>query len=188
ALVQKEKRKQLHCSLHLVFKRTSILHTIFFHRTLTLVRPKDVDCDLFEITYVQCGLAELEKEVDEKINQFIAWAEKHPNRKSQVCLSFFDEKNKHPGWFSSKTERVYWEQWFINLHVTSPKGQGKSRGSKAPANTKGQALEETSSRRDALSLLIQEVLFQIINYANEKKDHIPPISDRIFNHEILVPR
>uniref|UniRef100_A0A8R7TNK2 Autophagy-related protein 101 n=1 Tax=Triticum urartu TaxID=4572 RepID=A0A8R7TNK2_TRIUA len=29
-----------------------ILHTIFFHRTLTLVRPKDVDCDLFEITYV----------------------------------------------------------------------------------------------------------------------------------------
>jgi hypothetical protein len=33
---------------------------------------------------VQCGLAELEKEVDEKINQFIAWAEKHPNRRSQV--------------------------------------------------------------------------------------------------------
>jgi hypothetical protein len=166
-----------------------ILHTIFFHRTLTLVRPKDVDCDLFEITYVQCGLAELEKEVDEKINQFIAWAEKHPNRKSQVCLSFFDEKNKHPGWFSNKTERIYWEQWFINLHVTSPKGQGKSRGSKGPTNSKGQALEEasSSSRRDALGLLIQEVLFQIINYANEKKDHIPPLSDRIFNHEILIP-
>jgi len=166
-----------------------ILHTIFFHRTLTLVRPKDVDCDLFEITYVQCGLAELEKEVDEKINQFVAWAEKHPNRRSQVCLSFFDEKNKHPGWFSSKTERIYWEQWFINLHVISPKGQGKSRGSKAPTNSKGQALEETSSssRHDALGLLIQEVLFQIINYANEKKDHIPPISDRIFNHEILIP-
>jgi 3-methyladenine DNA glycosylase AlkD len=54
-----------------------------------------------------------------------------------VCLSFFDEKNKHPGWFSNKTERIYWEQWFINLHVISPKGQGKSRGSKAPTNTKG---------------------------------------------------
>ncbi|KAI5017057.1 hypothetical protein ZWY2020_037435 [Hordeum vulgare] len=79
---------------------SGILHTIFFHRTLTLVRLKDVDCDLFEITY----------EVDEKINQFIACAEKNPNRKSQI-----------------------------------------------------------------------------INYANEKKDHIPPISDRIFNHEILVP-
>ncbi|GJN40046.1 hypothetical protein PR202_gb29211 [Eleusine coracana subsp. coracana] len=33
---------------------------------------------------VQCGLPELENEVDEKIDQFIAWAEKHPNRRSQV--------------------------------------------------------------------------------------------------------
>ncbi|KAI5021599.1 hypothetical protein ZWY2020_058329 [Hordeum vulgare] len=125
-----------------------ILYTIFFHRTLTLVRPKDVDCNSgWMRREVQCGLAELEKEVDEKINQFNAW-------------------------------------WFINLHVTSPKGQSKSRGSKALAR---QALEKTSSRRDALSLLIQEVLFQINNYAGEKKDHISPTSNRIFNHEILVP-
>uniref|UniRef100_A0A0D9XYW7 Autophagy-related protein 101 n=1 Tax=Leersia perrieri TaxID=77586 RepID=A0A0D9XYW7_9ORYZ len=133
-----------------------ILHTIFFHRTLSLVRPKDVDCEFFEITYVQCGLPELEKEVDEKIDQFVAWVEKHPHRSSQVCLSFFDEKNKHPGWFGNKTER--------------------------------QALEESSSRRVALESSIHEVLFQIINFANEKKDHIPPIPDRIFNHEISIPR
>ncbi|CAD6270195.1 unnamed protein product [Miscanthus lutarioriparius] len=61
-----------------------ILHTIFFHTTLSLVRPKDVDCDFLEITYVQCGLLEFEKEVDEKIDQFTAWVEKHPNRRSQV--------------------------------------------------------------------------------------------------------
>lgn len=29
-----------------------VLHTILFHRALGLVRPKDVDCELFEITYV----------------------------------------------------------------------------------------------------------------------------------------
>lgn len=29
-----------------------ILHSIVFHRALNLVRPKDVDLDLFEITYV----------------------------------------------------------------------------------------------------------------------------------------
>uniref|UniRef100_A0A0E0MLX0 Autophagy-related protein 101 n=1 Tax=Oryza punctata TaxID=4537 RepID=A0A0E0MLX0_ORYPU len=192
-----------------------ILHTIFFHRTLSLVRPKDVDCDFFEITYVQCGLPELEKEVDEKINQFVAWVEKHPNRSSQVCLSFFDEKNKLPSWFGNKTERIYWEQWFINLHVISPKRHSKSRSSKALTNiggnfirnifiifqidilsftlwshvmTLGQALEESSSRRAALESSIHEVLFQIINFANEKKDHIPPIPDRIFNHEISIPR
>ncbi|TVU50518.1 hypothetical protein EJB05_01891 [Eragrostis curvula] len=243
-----------------------ILHTIFFHRTLSLVRPKDVDCDFFEITYsglsstaplrqgrrrricdepdmgeeeearllpagakreplvlvlveelavvatvdgvlgaggagcaaeaemrcqrcqgVQCGLPELEKEVDEKIDQFVAWVEKHPNRKSQVGLSFFDEKNKHPGWFGNKTERVYWEQWLINLHVMSPKRYSKSSSSKGLTNIGGNALEETSSRRSALESSIHEVLFQIINFANEKKDHIPAIPDRIFNHEIMIP-
>ncbi|RWW10497.1 hypothetical protein GW17_00025958, partial [Ensete ventricosum] len=72
-----------------------ILHTILFHRALGLVRPKDVECELFDITYVsffrsqylmkvQCGDHELEKKIDEKINQFIGWVEKHPNRKSQV--------------------------------------------------------------------------------------------------------
>jgi len=52
----------------------------------------------------------------------------------------------------------------------------------------GNALEETSSRRAALESSINEVLFQIINFANEKKDHIPAIPDRIFNHEIMIPR
>ena len=29
-----------------------ILHTIVFHRALGLIRPKDIDLELFEITYV----------------------------------------------------------------------------------------------------------------------------------------
>ena len=31
---------------------TGILHTIVFHRALGLVRPKDVDLELFDVTYV----------------------------------------------------------------------------------------------------------------------------------------
>lgn len=30
-----------------------ILHTIVFHRALGLVRPKDVDLELFDVTYVR---------------------------------------------------------------------------------------------------------------------------------------
>lgn len=30
---------------------------------------------------------ELEKKIDEKIDQLICWVEKHPNKKSQVCDS-----------------------------------------------------------------------------------------------------
>lgn len=34
---------------------------------------------------MQCGDVEVEKKIDEKIEQFIGWVEKHPNKKSQVC-------------------------------------------------------------------------------------------------------
>lgn len=98
---------------------SGILHTIFFHRALGLVRPRDVDCELFELTYVssfinlsnlcnlfyyekfycslllvnvvivmkvQCGVAEVEKEIEEKINEFITKVSKHPNRRNQVLI------------------------------------------------------------------------------------------------------
>ena len=37
----------------------------------------------------------------------------------QVCLSFYETRNKHMAWFS-KVERLYWEQWCIQLHVLPP--------------------------------------------------------------------
>ncbi|XP_038989282.1 autophagy-related protein 101-like isoform X1 [Phoenix dactylifera] len=168
-----------------------ILHTIVFHRALGLVRPKDVDCELFDITYVQCGDAELERKIDEKINLFIGWVEKHPNKKSQVCLSFYEVRNKQATWmFSNKTERLYWEQWYINLHVVNTKTHGKSHNSKAPINPGDNALEESSSRRASLESALREVLFQIIKFVNEKKDHIPSVTNSeviSFPYEITTP-
>lgn len=168
-----------------------ILHTIVFHRALGLVRPKDVDCELFEITYVQCGDAELEKKIDEKIEHFISWADKHPNKKCQICLSFYEVRNKQWCRFSNKIERIYWEQWHINLHVVSSKSRGKSSNSKAPAQEN--LLEESGiSRHAALETALREVLFQIIRFVNEKKDHIPPLSTNSevisFPYEINIPR
>ena len=45
----------------------------------------------------------------------------------QICLSFYEVKNKHISWFSNKSERLYWEQWYINLNV--------AQRPKAPSNT-----------------------------------------------------
>lgn len=36
----------------MIYLIAGILHTIIFHRALGLVRPKDIDLELFEITYV----------------------------------------------------------------------------------------------------------------------------------------
>jgi len=167
-----------------------ILHTIVFHRALGLVRPKDVDCELFEITYVQCGDSELEKKIEEKIDQLMGWVEKHPNRKCQVSLSFYEVKNKQQTWFSNKIERLYWEQWHINLYVVTPKTHGKSHHSKVPSVPRENALEESSSRRAVLESALRDVLFQIVRFVNDKKDHIPSISNSeviSFPYEITIP-
>lgn len=39
----------------------------------------------------------------------------------QICLSFFEVKNKQASWFTNKTERLVWEQWYMNLNVTHQK-------------------------------------------------------------------
>lgn len=52
------------------------------------------------------------------------------------------------------------------------------------------AAEEISIRRAALEASLREVLFQIIKFVNEKKDHVPPIPnlDGIsFPYEITIP-
>ncbi|XP_058069281.1 autophagy-related protein 101-like [Magnolia sinica] len=169
-----------------------ILHTVVFHRALGLVRPKDIDSELFEITYVQCGDAELEKKIDEKIDQFIGWVEKHPNKKSQICLSFYEVvKAKQAAWFGNKIERSYWEQWYINLNVVNSKAHSnKSNHTKVVVVPGERALEERSMRRAALEQALRDVLFQIINFVNEKKDHIPPVPNVegvTFPYEITIP-
>lgn len=169
-----------------------ILHTVAFHRALGLVRPKDVDSELFEITYVQCGDLELEKKIEEKIDQFVNWVEKHPNKKSQMCLSFYEVRNKPGAWFAPKVERFYWEQWYISINVISPKTSGsKSHHGKASVVDSGDAMmEERNARHAALELALRDVLFQIIRLVNEKKDHIPPVlnTDVVsFPYEITIP-
>ncbi|KAF5195016.1 Autophagy-related protein [Thalictrum thalictroides] len=169
-----------------------ILHTIVFHRALGLVRPKDVDSELFEITYVQTGDAELEKKIEEKIDQFIGWVEKHPNKKSQICLSFYEVKNKQATWFSNKIERLYWEQWHVNLNVAQhPKTHSsKSHHSKVVVDPGENVFEDRSVRHAALETSLREVLFQIIKFVNEKKDHIPSIPNLegvAFPYEITIP-
>lgn len=57
-----------------------------------------------------------------------------------------------------------------------------------------EASEERSSRRTLLEQSLQEVLFQIITFVNEKmkekKDHVPPINDGVIYcpFEITIPR
>jgi len=72
-----------------------LLHTILFHRALGLVRPRDVDMELFDVTYVQCGDAKIERRVEEKVESFCSYVERRQQTagqaafSAQVALSFY---------------------------------------------------------------------------------------------------
>lgn len=140
----------------------------------------------------------------------------------QICLSFYEVKNKQGSWFSKQSERLYWEHWYISLNVSQqPKVHSvKSHNNKVVdtggmgnyVNLIGDALlphlvglqwiyiffnaenilEETSTRRASLEASLRDVLFQIIRFVNDKKEHIPPIPNRegvvSFPYEIALPR
>lgn len=140
----------------------------------------------------------------------------------QICLSFYEVKNKQASWFTNKIERRSWEYWYINLNVAQhPKAHSsKSHHSKAVVDPGGivttvncvcdlrmfqllrcnslfpciyseSASEDRSLRRAALEASLREVLFQIIKFVNEKKDHIPSIPSAegvSFPYEITIPR
>ncbi|MQM07300.1 hypothetical protein Taro_040140 [Colocasia esculenta] len=161
-------------------ERAGILHTILFHRALGLVRPKDVDSEHFEITYQQ--QQQKENEGKGMYNLLLM----------QILLSFYEEKNKQVSWFTNKVERQHWEQWYINLHIMQPNVHGRSGNTRAALDpAAGNKKEESSSRHASLEASLREVLFQIIKFVNEKKDHIPPVPNLdcivSFPFEITVP-
>ncbi|EFJ47979.1 hypothetical protein VOLCADRAFT_117751 [Volvox carteri f. nagariensis] len=85
-----------------------VLHTIIFNRALGYVIPTDVDSELFDITYVQCGEPGVEARVESRISDFCAQVEKKPAELHQLHLSFYETRRKQ-AWFGTQDERLYWE-------------------------------------------------------------------------------
>lgn len=144
----------------------AVLHTVIFGRALGVVRPRDVDCELFDLTYVTCGDAEAERAVDEKLDALVAWLRKQdlrpggPDVCAQVALSFYERRDKGARWFGGREERPCWEQWRIPLEVFAGDDQA-------------------AKEREQRSLELQDVLRGAVQHAlglvNEKRDHIPPV-------------
>mmetsp|Transcript_10464 Transcript_10464/g.25597 ORF Transcript_10464/g.25597 Transcript_10464/m.25597 type:complete len:94 (+) Transcript_10464:105-386(+) len=61
----------------------AVLHTILFSRTLGVVRPRDVDSELFDLTYATCGDPGVERRVEEKLDALIVWLQKQEQQQQQ---------------------------------------------------------------------------------------------------------
>lgn len=85
------------------------------------------------------------------------------NRKASqsgtVCLSFYAKTYKRQ-WFSTKEEKVYWEQWVIPINIV---------------NHSSLRSHERETRTQELKDVVRACLAYIVKMVNEKKDHIPPV-------------
>eukprot|EP00878_Enallax_costatus_P016536 GHUV01017349.1.p1 GENE.GHUV01017349.1~~GHUV01017349.1.p1 ORF type:complete len:202 (+),score=46.14 GHUV01017349.1:430-1035(+) len=145
-----------------------VLHTIMFNRSLGQVRPVDVDSELFDITYVQCGDSGVESCLESKINEACGLFEKKPQEVAQLCLSFYEPRRRQVGWFGKQDERLYWEKWVINLCILQSDVFSQDHHSMAYTNARS---VRQAQRQAQLEGLIREV----ITLVNEKRAHIPPV-------------
>ena len=151
----------------------AVLHSVLFARALGLARPVDVELPRMGLAYVECGDAGVSRRVEEKIGQFLQWAERHPGKVAQVSLAFFEKRYKQ-SWFSKQEERLFWERWNVNVRLAG-----------APAPAGGTAGGTPLEARRSLG----GVLDRVAQVVNDRKDHIPPVmnSDVVtFPYDIAV--
>eukprot|EP00877_Chromochloris_zofingiensis_P011959 jgi/Chrzof1/7016/Cz02g07220.t1 len=157
------------CELHQVREvLRCVLHTIIFNRALGHVKPRDVDSELFDITYVNCNDLEVDARVEAKISEFCQFIERRPQEVAQLCLSFYEPRRRQLGWFGKRDERLYWEQWCVNICVVQPDIFTQDHHSLAYTNAR-------SLRQSKLQGSVEELLTAIVRSVNDKKDHIPPV-------------
>lgn len=140
----------------------AVLHTVLFTRALGVVRPRDVDCELFDLSYATCGDPGVDAAVEERLDALQAWLHRKTRAggetHARVTLSFHELGD---GESFHKKQSACWEQWRVPLEVVVVDG--------APRALREQLALEL---QDALRGAIQHV----IGLAGERKDHIPPVT------------
>lgn len=98
-----------------------VAHSILFARAPGPVRPLEVTCDHFQITYARCGVREVDQQVDgaiEGLKKVVEEMRGSSNRTVQLVLSFFEREEKKALFgLMSHEEKAHWEKWIIPVSI-----------------------------------------------------------------------
>ncbi|CAG8572712.1 11366_t:CDS:2 [Paraglomus brasilianum] len=128
--------------------------------------------EVFDINLPAIDDAELERNVEEKVQEFVKHLESQGGQKGQIAVMFHEKRpKKNSSWFTAKAEEeVCWERWAVTISVVY-------RTEVDQRNIRKKVVETLSN-----------CLLEIIRYVNEKKDHIPPITKPdAFPYQIVIP-
>eukprot|EP00128_Syssomonas_multiformis_P014003 Colp12_sorted_trinity150504_noHs@3055 len=151
---------------------SSLLHTILFNRAFgTLVRPVEVDCEHIDVTYVRLDNAEVQRAVEEKVNQFVAHLVSGETCRGQINLAFHEKKAK--GWFGG-TEQVCFEQWEVTVTVVPATSEAKR-----------------AARREQLERDVRGALQRVCEVVTTQWAHVPAVTSADlfpYPYKITIPR
>ncbi|CAG8585944.1 5563_t:CDS:2 [Funneliformis caledonium] len=122
---------------------------------------------------------EIEKVVDDRVDQFMRILETQGNQKGQIAVIFHEKRTKK-AWFSKSEEEICWEQWPVTINTVICRTE----------NGIDQFLTQTKRIRKDMDDQLATCLLDIIRFVNDKKDHIPPITTSDINpfpFQIVIP-
>lgn len=163
----------------------AILHTIFFHRFFTPLRPATQD--VLDLTLPYVAEPDIEALVEQKATALVRQIDLpstqvspqyHPKSLSnggrgQIVVQFLEKKRRKAGWFGVKgDEESVWECWVLDVTL------GTARTD-----------QEAAKLRRAMERSLQKTAMKVVDIVNRDRNHIPPITTNETNpfpYQILV--
>jgi len=159
---------------------SGILHTIFFHRVFSVLRP--ATHDVLDTTLPYVSEDDVENLIEQKTNAFIRQVESStsqqtPQNQSKpgrgLLVVNFLEKKRRKGWFVAKAEEeLVWESWLIDVTIRTARSE-----------------PEAARNRKQMEEQLQDAAMRIVMLVNRDRGHIPPITTtdaNPFPYAILV--
>lgn len=136
-----------------------LLHTIIFQRALGTIVPKEIDCDVFDVSYARVDDAQIERAVERRIDHMYQAIVGTKTTQFTVTLRFY-VNSETEGFMMKANKRQYWEDWVIPISI---------------ATQKITSAAERDRRHSKRQQTLRERLMYIIQMVNAKNKHIPPV-------------
>jgi len=146
----------------------ALLHTVLFNRALGPMVPVEHDSDVLELSYLRCGVIEVDRAVEDAVHRFYKSLQQgrrsNGGASGQLHLSFFFVSRRKSFFGMAKEERVCWERFIFPVRLW----QGASGGGSQ------RAVQERRQRQDAVRRAVQASILRVVDLVNSEHGHIPP--------------
>ncbi|KAL0075405.1 hypothetical protein F4703DRAFT_1889011 [Phycomyces blakesleeanus] len=136
----------------------AILHSIFFHRLLINITPRELR--VLETTVSTTDSPDVEILIEERVNEFVQNINTSQPKQGKMAVLFYEKRLKKNWYqFTKSEELACWEQWSITLNLINP-----------------QTETERHSTKRSVSRNLSQCLLDVLKMANDYKEHIPSIT------------